>query len=241
MERLKTKLTRALKDLAKRTCDRTGIPRYFVHEIVFEARMAGIRLHELAPFRKRKLRSLEESCELQLIFGCGTIRYPGWTGIDCFHHPAVDLLLDLRRRLPFRDARVTNCYSEHFVEHLYPEEAQFHLQEVHRILKPGGVYRMVVPSGLLFARKYLEGDSAFFALAHPWEPRPIDALYKIVNWKGQHRSIYDFAQIEHLARIAGFCDIRECRANQSSIPSLRIDRDDPQRVAESLYAEMVKS
>jgi SAM-dependent methyltransferase len=181
-------------DLAKRVCDGMGIPRYFVHEVAFETRMMGIRLYGLAPFRRRKIRKLEKSPELRLIFGCGKIHYPGWIGIDCFRHPAVDLLLDLRRRLPFGDCSVDYCYSEHFVEHLYPAEAQFHLQEVHRILKPEGIYRMVVPAGILFARKYLEGDAAFFTLAHPWEPRPLDALYKIVNWKGQHRRIYDLTR-----------------------------------------------
>jgi predicted SAM-dependent methyltransferase len=177
---------------------------------------------------------------LRLIFGCGETRYPGWVGIDCFRHRSVDLLLDLRRRLPFHDSSVEYCYSEHFLEHLYPDEAERHFREVLRILKPGGVYRIVVPAAIQFMSKYLEGDEAFFALAHPWEKRPLDALYKIINWSGEHRGIYDFAQVEYLAKETGFAAARQCRVNQSSVPSLRIDRSEPQRVAESLYAEVVK-
>ncbi len=174
------------------------------------------------------------------MFGCGDIRRPGWVGIDCFGGPAVDLLLDLRRRLPFEDSSVDYCYSEHFLEHLYPTEAESHLREVHRVLRPGGIYRIVVPAALRFAQKYLEGDAKFFALAHPWEARPLDALYKIVNWEGEHRSIYDLGQLSFLATKAGFAPAKECQANRSSIPELRIDQAEPLRVAESLYAELTK-
>jgi predicted SAM-dependent methyltransferase len=228
-----------VREWAKKAADGTGIPRYFVHQVAFEARMLRIRL--AAPFRRRRIRALEKSSPLRLIFGCGTTRYPGWTGVDCFRNPSVDLLLDLRRPLPFHDASVEYCYSEHFLEHLHPPEALAHLREVHRVLKPGGVYRIVVPAGMRFAKKYLEGDSQFFALAHPWEARPFDAMYKILNWGGEHRGIYDFAQLQHVAQTAGFAQVRECQANQSPLPLLRIDRSEPQRVAESLYVEAAKA
>jgi predicted SAM-dependent methyltransferase len=234
-------IERVARQAAKKVCDVTGVPRYFVRQNLFELRMMAVRLYSLTPFRRRRVRRLEARGSLQLMFGCGLTRYPGWVGIDCFPGKSVDLLLDLRRRLPFRDASVQYCYSEHFLEHLYPEEAEFHLKEVWRVLKPGGVYRVVVPAGIYFAKKYLEGDREFFALAHPWEERPIDALYKIVNWNGQHRSLYDFAQLEYLSRRAGFGEARECQVNQSAIPALRIDRSEPQRVAESLYVEVVKA
>ena len=221
---------------------RSGLPRYFVRQSLFELKMILIRAYGLTPLQRRKIRRLQRRrVDLQLIFGCGETAHPGWVGIDCTRAKNVDLLLDLRRRLPFEDSSVGYCYSEHFLEHLYPVEVKFHLAEVHRILQPGGVYRIVVPAGIEFARKYLEGDSSFFRLAHPWEQRPLDALYNIVNWSGQHRSIFDFTELEYLAKNAGFSHARECQANQSAIPALRIDRNEPQRVAESLYAEFVKN
>lgn len=231
----------SFRDGAKKICDRSGIPRYFVHQVSFELRMMAIRLCGMTPFRSIRIKKLELREELRLIFGCGDTRYPGWVGIDCFHGPCVDLQLDLRRQLPFHDGSVQYCYSEHFLEHLYPEEAKFHLREVLRVLKPEGVYRIVVPAGIRFAERYLNGDSEFFRLAHPWEKRPLDGLYKIVNWNGQHRSLYDLAQFEFLALETGFAAARESEANSSVIPVLRVDRAQPQRVAESLYVELVKS
>jgi predicted SAM-dependent methyltransferase len=225
---------------AKGICDFTGIPRYWIRQSCFELRMTAIRLYGLFPFRRSRIRKLERQGSLRLIFGCGHTRYNGWVGLDCFNGPSVDILLDLRRPLPFRESSVCDCYSEHFLEHLYPEEAQLHLCEVRRILKPGGTYRIVVPAAMRFARKYLEGDNEFFALAHPWESRPLDVVYKIVNWNGQHRSLYDFGQIERLAKEAGFGQARRCAVNRSATPMLRIDRSDPHRIAESLYVEIVK-
>ena len=233
-------MSNVLRDFTKRVCDVFGIPRYFVHQCAFELRMVWIRLSGLTPWHRRRIRRLQRAGSLRLVFGCGGTRYPGWVGIDCFSGNTVDLRLDLRRRLPFRDETVECCYSEHFMEHLYPEEVQVHLAEVYRIIKPGGTYRVAVPAALRFAQKYFEGDAAFFNLAHPWEARPFDAVRKIFSWNGQHRTIYDFSQLEHLAKQAGFSTVRECRANESPDLNLRIDRSEPQRIAESLYAEMTK-
>jgi predicted SAM-dependent methyltransferase len=226
--------------LPKWFCDVTGIPRYFLRQVAFELRMAGLRVYNQTPGPRWRSRSIKRRVSLKLMFGCGDVRREGWIGIDCFSGPAVDLRLDLRRPLPFLNSSVDYCYSEHFLEHLYPEEARLHLKEVCRILKPGGIYRVVVPAGIRFAEKYLAGDAAFFALAHPWETRPIDAVFKIVNWSGEHRGIYDFDQLNFMAMEAGFKDARESSANQSAISELRIDRSEPQRVAESLDTELIK-
>src|SRR5882724_3829667 len=221
------------QDAARKLCDVSGVPRYFVHQSVFETKMMFVRLSASMPWQRARIRRWERDGTLRLVFGCGNTRYPGWVGVDCFRAQSVDLLLDLRRRLPFRDDSIESCYSEHFLEHLYPEEVELHLAEVNRILRHGGIYRLAVPAAIRFAQKYLEGDTGFFALAHPWESRPLDAVHKIFNWNGQHRSIYDYPQIKYLAKQAGFATVRECHTNQSPDPNLRIDRDEPQRVAET--------
>lgn len=230
-----------LQKVASRMCEATGVPRYFVHQSVFETKMMFVRLNACMPWQGDRVRRWERAGKLQVVFGCGNTRYPGWIGVDCFRGESVDLLLDLRRHLPFHDNSVEKCYSEHFLEHLYPEEVELHLAEVKRILVPGGTYRLAVPAAIRFAAKYLEGDANFFALAHPWEPRPFDAVRKIFSWNGEHRTIYDFSQVEYLAKHAGFAAVRECQANQSPDLDLRIDRTEPQRMAETLYTEMTKA
>jgi SAM-dependent methyltransferase len=52
---------------------------------------------------------------------------------------------DLRRSLPFPADSARCIYSSHVLEHLYEQEARALLDECYRILKPGGVIRLVVP------------------------------------------------------------------------------------------------
>lgn len=202
--------------------------------------MLLVRIFALLPMQRMKVRRLERGAQLRLLFGCGETAYPGWVGIDCFMRRNVDLLLDLRRPLPFSDGTVSYCYSEHVLEHLRPEEGLRHLHDVRRILRHGGVYRVVVPDAARFFEHYLSGDEAFFRLAFPWAKRPMQAIWHIVNWGGEHRNVLDFAELYYMGTQAGFVEVRKSEVNRSVIPDLRIDKPDPQRVAESLYVEMIK-
>lgn len=53
--------------------------------------------------------------------------------------------LDVSKRFPFPDGMFDYVYSSHMMEHLHREDALFCLREVHRVLKQGGVVRIVVP------------------------------------------------------------------------------------------------
>ncbi len=229
-----------MRQLAKRFCDAIGIPRYWILYNWQEFRVLMVRMYALLPMQRFKVKRLEQGTHLNLLFGCGETSYPGWVGIDCLFRDNVHLVLDLRRPLPFSDGIVDYCYSEHVLEHLFPDEGVRHLREVWRVLKPGGVYRLVVPNVSFFFERYLAGDDAFFRLAFPWAERPMQAIWHIANWGGIHRNILDFAELHCMGIQTGFVEIRESKANCSDISDLRIDTPDPQRVAESLYVEMVK-
>jgi predicted SAM-dependent methyltransferase len=61
-------------------------------------------------------------------------------------------------RLPAKDSSVTFVFSEHFLEHLFFDEALALLVECHRILTPGGIVRVVVPDSDL--RTYEDPEPA---------------------------------------------------------------------------------
>jgi SAM-dependent methyltransferase len=63
---------------------------------------------------------------------------------------------DLRRGVPFPDQTFDAAYHSHVLEHLDREDAPGFLQECLRILKPGGILRIVVPDFEALARDYLE-------------------------------------------------------------------------------------
>lgn len=230
-----------MRTFFKALFERLGIPAYWLRQNLRELQAIAIRIWAFLPIQRRRVRVILAGGPVRLNFGCGATRYSGWIGIDCSFAQTVDLTLDLRRKLPFPDASVDLCYSEHFLEHLYPDEGLRHLAEVSRVLKPDGRYRVALPDVMKFARRYLEGDEDFFRRAFPWAQRPMEAFYCVANWGGEHRNILDLRELEYLGLRAGFAMVRESRANASDVVALRIDIADPQRVEESFYAELLKS
>jgi len=227
--------------LIKTFCDFTGIPRYWVRESVAEFRMLYVRVYGILSCQRLKIKKLVQSNEdLKLLFGCGDTAYDGWVGVDCFFAKNVQIVMDLRRSIPLPDNSVSFCFSEHFISMIHPNEGFDHLQDVYRILRPGGVYRVVVPDAINFARNYIDGNHAFFKKAFPWVTHPIDAVYCVMNWGGSNRNILDFKAIERIGLDAGFNSVLVSSAGNSEYPELRIDITTPQRIAESLYVELTK-
>lgn len=88
----------------------------------------------------------------KLHLGCGNRILPGW--INCDQRPAHEAVirLDVREPMVFADESFTNVFCEHVFEHLNMEEAAMCAREIHRILKPNGVFRVVVPDAILRER-----------------------------------------------------------------------------------------
>ncbi len=55
------------------------------------------------------------------------------------------VVCDLARGIPFADSSADAVYHSHLLEHLDRPVALRFMREVHRVLKPGGVQRIVVP------------------------------------------------------------------------------------------------
>jgi hypothetical protein len=78
------------------------------------------------------------SDKLKIEFGSAGRKMDGWicTEID---------QCDIRNRLPWPDESCYHCYASHVVEHVTPHESFRFFKEVHRILCPDGLFRIVVP------------------------------------------------------------------------------------------------
>lgn len=75
---------------------------------------------------------------------------------------------DLRKGIPFPDRSVDGVYHSHLLEHLDRDVVPIFLAEVKRVLKPGGVHRIVVPDLERDARAYLASlDDALAGTATP--------------------------------------------------------------------------
>lgn len=65
------------------------------------------------------------------------------------------LVHDLSKGIPYDDGTVDVVYHSHVLEHLDREVAKGFLLEVKRVLRPGGVHRIVVPDFEYLCRNYL--------------------------------------------------------------------------------------
>jgi len=77
--------------------------------------------------------------------------WPGWINVDR-HQPAESdgsafVRCDLASRpLPLGDGSVDYVFSEDLLEHLPPDRRVFVMNEIHRVLVPGGVMEHYVPN-----------------------------------------------------------------------------------------------
>lgn len=110
----------------------------------------------------------------RLNLGCGRRRHADWTNCDLAPDGPDVIACDLRRPLPFVSASCDAVYAAHVLEHLAPGEAGRLAAEIHRVLRPGGIVRLVVPDLEGIARAYLvslERAAAEHSPERLWEHR----------------------------------------------------------------------
>lgn len=74
---------------------------------------------------------------------------------------------DLRRGIPFADESVDAVYHSHLLEHLDRSVVPVFFAEVKRVLRPGGVHRIVVPDLERDARSYLASLESAASVTSP--------------------------------------------------------------------------
>jgi len=66
---------------------------------------------------------------------------------------------DVSKKLPYKNGSIDKIYSSHLLEHLDKKCGEGLLQECFRVLKKGGIFRLVIPDLEFHARRYLQGVS----------------------------------------------------------------------------------
>ncbi|MBX3359190.1 MAG: methyltransferase domain-containing protein [Phycisphaeraceae bacterium] len=150
-----------------------------------------------------------------LHLGCGPKYVEGMINCDGNRFRRIDLWLDLRNGLPFRDKSVAFIWLSHTLEHLFPDEALHLLGEMRRVLTDEGIARVAVPC-LEHALKIARGEVTDF-----YPRRFEDPMAQAINHlfvDGQHKFGYSFSVMDDFARQAGFTRIDNYSAANAETP-----------------------
>jgi SAM-dependent methyltransferase len=189
--------------------------------------------------------------------GCGVDAPDGWYNIDnsptiwMSRVPFARRLLrlpawprsvhrhDVLRGLPFGDASVDFIYSSHTFEHFSFDRSLALTKECFRVLKSGGVLRVVVPDLGRIVRDYLNDPAAMAShrfidrllLRHTWQ----DSLHPGAH----HCQMFDGKSLVSMFHDARFADAHVSQFGDSRIPEItKIELES--RKNESLYVEATK-
>lgn len=87
--------------------------------------------------------------------GCGGACYSDYINIDFVAGDGVDIVHDLTEPLPFKTGEIDEFYSHHVLEHLNYYDVRSLLKECYRCLKPGGLFKFIIPDFERAATRWL--------------------------------------------------------------------------------------
>lgn len=188
------------------------------------------------------------STGLSVQYGCGLSAPDGWVNFDSSPRLRFERMPiiasatrlagaqlfpnnvrfgDIVAGLPIPDASADRVYASHVLEHLARQDVPRALANTLRVLKPGGIFRMIVPDLAWRARRYVESAGKPNAadlfiesclIGDETRPRSPVAHLRAAFGNNGHSWMYDEDGMRALLSAAGFVDIRRCTFNDSADP-----------------------
>jgi predicted SAM-dependent methyltransferase len=165
-----------------------------------------------------------------LEIGAGWSSRPDWLATDANPPPGLPCMkLDATESFEIPSESFDFIYSEDMIEHVSFEDGRNMLEECNRILKPGGVIRIVTPS-LGFLSRVISSDRGMIEERYrtwsvtsfaPEAPKVTNAFFlnNFVRACG-HTFIYDRETLELALKLSGFEPVIACELNKSDHPLL---------------------
>jgi predicted SAM-dependent methyltransferase len=181
-------------------------------------------LRVLAEAREAELaRERDPQRTIAVHIGSGGHYIRGWINIDLDPQPPVDVASDLSAAIPMRSDSVHYIHSEDFLEHIDLEAGVLFLRESFRVLRRGGVMRLLTPDlRALIHEVYLARDARHirWCNAHLGAKGPCESLNMHLRMNGDHRFLYDEERLREILEEIGF-KVRRVRYNRSAHRRLR--------------------
>ena len=221
----------------------TNIPGYSLYSTKHQTNLIGLMFFELKSFLGRLLLGMTPPLvnpKIKLLhLGCGNLIFAEWVNADFFvfrfwRKPKSLWMLDLRYPLKCEDNYWDGIFTQHVLEHLYPNSAFNLLEELLRTLKSKHWVRICVPDLSKYVAYYIGEPS--HKKFYRWTTGA-EAIWALTqNWG--HRSVWDSQLLTLALRQVGFVNVREVGFGQGT--DERLIKDSEERKCESLYVEAQK-
>ena len=178
---------------------------------------------------------------VKINLGSGHWKLEGWVNVDLDAVSCPEVVADLSAPLPFADSVADFMHTEDFLDQLGLDQARRFLQECHRILKPGGVIRILTPDVKQLARMYLHEPEGLKQLWRDNVPVPLqlgtaaEVLNLGMRFAG-HTFLYDADTLGALLAECGFTPIPSVFGESDEAELRNVDLRSPNE-AISLYFE----
>lgn len=134
---------------------------------------------------------------------------------------------DIVAGLPIPPASARAVFCSHVLEHLALDDFRTALANTRKYLRPGGLFRLVVPDLRALAQEYLASADPGAALSFMEQThlgvtaRPRGSIERLRGLFGtdQHLWMWDYASLEMELRRAGFRHVRPAAFGDSSEPA----------------------
>lgn len=127
---------------------------------------------------------------LKLDLGAGQNRREGFKGVDFVKTDQTDYVHDLFKfPWPFGDDSVEEAHASHFFEHVPAKVRPKFMDELYRILVPGGKVTIICP--------YYTSIRAIQDFTHEWPPiSPNSFLYFNRGWREQNKLTHGYYDLK---------------------------------------------
>jgi predicted SAM-dependent methyltransferase len=194
--------------------------------------------------------------KLYVHYGCGQTAPEEWTNFDVSptlviqNTPVVGFLLkkslgqvfdknvqygDITKGLPgIKDNTAEGVYCSHVLEHMSLEHFRIALRNTYKMLKPGGIFRIIMPDLEVLVRDYItdkdvkhDPEASITLIKRMMmgvevRPRSFKAVTKHLFGYLEHLWLWDWESTEKELRDAGFTNIRRCEFNDSADPMFKL-------------------
>jgi SAM-dependent methyltransferase len=151
---------------------------------------------------------------------------------------------DIVKGLPLPENSCAGIYASHVLEHLALNDFRVALRNSFTLLRPGGIFRLIVPDLEVLARRYVESDDpeaceTFMratSLGKEVRPRRVTGFIKSFFANNEHLWMWDFKSLKRELSTVGFVEIRRCAPGDSEDPNFK-HVEDPERFIDAVAIE----